>query len=847
MFFAIGLKVFSVVLNKGNTDFSQDVAAASLPVIYMNINERNMNALHGYTCEMEGSYLRDNITPINADRTLDIVVDTYGSSISKVGYELRSLDGSRLIEDTELESFDFSENVIKARLAFKDLIDDDKEYMLVIKLITGEGNTVRYYARIINTAELYLEDKLQFVTDFSNKTFSEATAVELKKYMEPNRDGDNSSYGHVTIHSNFNQLHWGNLQPMLISERNINLISIDSANACIELLYQVQAKNNFYNVREYFRLKQGSDRLYLMEYDRTMNQMIDETSNVVVKGKIINGIVDEDIQVAESPNGTVVEFVQQDSLYSFNPSGQLTRIFAFRDDKHDDARTRYDASNIKVLSIDESGNTYFIVYGYMSRGNHEGTTGLALYYYDAVINTIEEQIYIPYTKSFQMLEMDIAQLSYINIRNQIYLYMDGAVYTINLDTKDVETLANDLGENKFVSSGSNKMIAWQTGDSVIEYNSIQYYDLDKMTPKVVESGGGNIILPLGFIGEDLVYGTALINDITTDSAGRTIIPMYKVTIESIVGEKLLEYSRENVYITDVSISEEMIVLKRSFRDENMEYTEIDDDEILNNSVESVLKNSLKSVVTEEMETTYQIVLAKEGDYDSVKILNPKEVLYEENRTANLEYRDTKNRYYVYAGGRLREICSDAAEAVISAENLFGEVVNKNNAYIWDSGHRKGKARIETIGDTFIDDTVMTEEPVTEETENANIQEGVDTVTRTGSLTICLEQMLKYNEIYKDADTLLSGNNTVLSVLKDNIDGDVLDLTGCDLDSVLYYVGRGFPVLAMTGRGDAVLIVGYDAKNTVIYNPRDTEIRKMGINDSREFFELNGNRFVTYVK
>lgn len=52
---------------------------------------------------------------------------------------------------------------------------------------------------------------------------------------------------------------------------------------------------------------------------------------------------------------------------------------------------------------------------------------------------------------------------------------------------------------------------------------------------------------------------------------------------------------------------------------------------------------------------------------------------------------------------------------------------------------------------------------------------------------------------------------------------------------------------MTDRGNAVLIIGFDDKNTVIYNPLDTEVRKMGINDSRAFFESYGNKFISYIK
>ena len=81
------------------------------------------------------------------------------------------------------------------------------------------------------------------------------------------------------------------------------------------------------------------------------------------------------------------------------------------------------------------------------------------------------------------------------------------------------------------------------------------------------------------------------------------------------------------------------------------------------------------------------------------------------------------------------------------------------------------------------------------------------------------------------------------VLDENLE-EVLDLSGCTLDNVLYYVSQGKPVLALTEASDAVLIVGYDPQNTILFDP-DEGIRKMGINDSREFFEEAGNLFIGY--
>lgn len=43
---------------------------------------------------------------------------------------------------------------------------------------------------------------------------------------------------------------------------------------------------------------------------------------------------------------------------------------------------------------------------------------------------------------------------------------------------------------------------------------------------------------------------------------------------------------------------------------------------------------------------------------------------------------------------------------------------------------------------------------------------------------------------------------------------------------LYYVDQGMPVTAVTGDG-AVLIVGYDPQNVILWTPGQTELRSNG--------------------
>jgi len=76
---------------------------------------------------------------------------------------------------------------------------------------------------------------------------------------------------------------------------------------------------------------------------------------------------------------------------------------------------------------------------------------------------------------------------------------------------------------------------------------------------------------------------------------------------------------------------------------------------------------------------------------------------------------------------------------------------------------------------------------------------------------------------------------------------ILILSGCSLESMLYYVNRDIPVMAMLEDGNAVLIIGFNELNIVIFDPQTGTIYKKGMNDSKQWFEENGNNFITYIK
>jgi len=840
--FLISLFVSNIFLNRGNTDMTSEMTKATLPIVYMNVNDEYINPLHGYTTEMEGNYLRGPITPLMANRSVTFRADLYDAVIAKVSYEVRPVDMSRLIEETEVSDFTYEGDVIYATVTLKDLIEDDTEYMLIIKLMTSGGDVIRYYARVINRAELYLSEKMQFVREFSDKTMDKQNSADIKKYLESNADGDNSSFAYVNIHSNFRQLTWGDLDPVTVSDKDMEILEIDETTASIMLTYQVEILQQVHNVSEFFRLQRGK-RMYLMEYERIMNQVFDEEKNVVVNGKILHGMIyDKPVRI-ENDTGTIYAFVQENALYTYNISSKtMARLFAFADKENNDQRTRYNEHSIKPMSVDGVGNVWFIVYGYMNRGKNEGRMGVSLYYYDCAMNTIEEQLFIPYTKSYNILSKEIDSLAYISSRNRMYILLDGSVYSINIATRESEVMQDRISETGFYSSDDESMIAWQTGESIIDRTDIQLFQLGSMTPSVIPSSSGEAVVPLGFMDNDVIYGAAKISDVTTDYTGRTMIPMYSIKIQDQNGNILKDYHHNGIYVLDIEKNDNMLILKRVAKDADTgEYYSIADDQIVNNKTRTSLKNTLSTVVTDKTETTYQTVLYKGGDVDSssVKVTNPKEVVFEGSRDVKMSGDDPVKRYYVYAKGKLAGIYTLVSDAVLEASSLFGVVTDKRMAYIWESGNRKSSVRLTDL--EVSDNSTNTESEDGEAEPNDTGDTGVES-----SYVKCLDTMLKSGGVYKSTQEEVR-TKSLVKVLSDNLDADVLDLSGCSLSDVLYYVSQGYPVMAMTGEGGAVIIMGYDSKNTILYDPSEERIYKYGMNDSANMFEKAGNRFISYVK
>ena len=255
--FFLGIFLFSHFMNIENTDRTSAMAEPTLPVVYVRDGDQLINEMYGYTGQMQANYMRDTLTLLPSDYRLTVDVDTYGRTINKISYEVRSADATRLVENTEVTYLTEKDGYLEAELPLKKLLDQNEEYILQIVLHADNDQDISYYTRIVDRQSRDISNELAFCLDFSEKTFDPDRAAELSSYLEPNASGDNSSFAHVDIHSSYRMVVYNGLNAQRVTSPQLSVMEVRSNSASFRLTYLMTTQEgedspDYYNVTEIF-------------------------------------------------------------------------------------------------------------------------------------------------------------------------------------------------------------------------------------------------------------------------------------------------------------------------------------------------------------------------------------------------------------------------------------------------------------------------------------------------------------------------------------------------------------------------------------------------------------------
>ena len=799
--FAAALVISSLVLNRGSDDEIVDMGAPVLPRISFTVDGRQVNILSGYVGDMEITAMRDTITPLESDGTLQMNLEADGNEISSIKYEVYSLDGGETYKTGELENVTPEEPMA---LELNDALGESvQEAVLKVILTVGEED-ISYYTRIERPDEITAAGALEFAQDFHTKALEKSAAEELAVYLEPGEESDNSTYQTVNIHSDITHIQWGDLNPEVQGEVRWSIKESNSVYTSLLAKYQVSCEDDngevqMYDIKEFFRVRLSGDTVYLLDYNRDMQQVFNANLTVLDEDGIQFGIASNDIQYMTSDDDTIVAFVRERDLWLYDQdTDELSQVFSFSNQEGQDERSRNDQHAVRIISLDDSGNMAFAVYGYMNRGIHEGEVGVGIYYFNIDSNAIEEKAFIPSTKSFAIAEDELGKMVYYNHEQEmLYVLADGTLYQINLKNDDQTVLAEDLEDGQYAVSDDGHLMAYQTGGSLYTASEVTVMNLENGDQNTIQASEGDAVRPLGFVNGDFIYGKISSDDAGTMVSGEEITPMYEIEIRNSNNEAMASYSftDSGIYITDILVEGNMVTLNRVKKSGNV-YQSTDQEFITNNEERSDSTIALESYTTERMQSQMRLTFENGIKDTEPKVLRPNELVSGEPLTITLGGGSEGVKYYVYGMGELEGIYDRAGYAIQEAEEISGVVISSDQAYIWEKGNRD--LAYSTEAETF------------------RRQEG------ESSLEACERYMEQYN-------------------------AHQVDLTGCTLDQVLYVINKGCPMIALTNADHAILLTGYTRTDITYIDPDTGEEQTVGVGEMEKMVQGSGNTFIGYIQ
>lgn len=820
--FLIAVIVFSFLTNQGNADMTADMGGATLPRIQIVSGEYEINPLVGYVSEMNVGKMRSTITPVDFQSGITLRIEEGVLPIKALTYEVCSSDGKEILYKEKRKEIGEEPS-----LTFPGLELADREAILKLTLHT-EKQDIYYYTRICTKEGTDSDACLAFAERFHNMTFGKENTESIAAYLENGTEDDETeNLQKVTIHSDAEHLTWGELRPQIKGEVSRSIKEISGNYMTIVYDYEVecageQDETEVYQIREYLKVRYAEGTEYLLDYERTMEQELDASGNVLDNNGILLGIAKEELPYMANEAGTIVSFVQAGELWNYNQSQDaLSLVFSFADSEGYDIRNLYKEHEIQIVSVNEQGDTTFKVIGYMNRGEHEGEVGTAIYFFDIEKNFVEEKAFIPDNISSEILLKEQEQLVYYNEQQEVlYAMKEGTLYKVDLEKGKKEALVENLEKDQYVSSKDGRLLAYQTVSSLENAEEVKVLDFVTGKERTVTCSSGEFIRPLGFISEDFVYGIGRKEDAGAFVTGEHVCPMYKLEIRDTDNEVVKTYQADQVYVTGVTVEEKMLILDRVVKNESV-YTAVAKDYITSNEEVEKSNISVETYTSDEKERQVRIKYESGISDKKPKLLKPKQVLFENPVLIPFEEEGEAEVFYTYGKGKLLGIYASAADAIRQANENQGLVVSESQKYVWERGNRSLVYDIAGV-------------------DLSPYQEG-------NTLAAALNRLFAYEGKTVDAAGEMAAGKKPIEILQEQFLGNVLDLHGCSPEELCYILGKGTPIIAMTDLNNAVLLIGYNDSMITYVKPDTGEKVSVPYEELEALTVASGNTYLGYLK
>ena len=769
--------------------YYSEIEECSLPTISMLYHGQNINRIFGYTKEMDLQYIRDTIYILDSGYDITMEAQMYGNRVKALEFDLYDLDEDKLIQSTSVANYKMTDqDILTAVLPIENLIKQDQEYFIDIRLTDQDNRVIHYYSRVMYNSTSPVTDMMDMVLEHHDAMYDKTKRDLLADYQKPNSAvNDSTNFGHITLSSTVNSMYWGTMGVRVITEPVISIVDVDSDIAFFRLAYQVgrtseDGVNEYYDVSEFYRTRMYGENKYILSYERTVNQIFVPTDKNIGNKSVLIGIAqDLDIQTITNAAGNMNVFVAGKAIWFMDTDTKtLQKVFSFETNPVD-IRQNYDQHDIKLLKITDEGDFQFLVYGYMNRGMHEGQAGIGLYTYSAEKNEVREDIFIPSYLPYQVLKNSIGSLCYLNNNGILYILLDEFVYALDPSSNKATLVVSGLNENNFKASFTGRMLAWQDEGLTNTAVRIHVMDLETETSYYVTAQEGRNIKVLGFLDNDLVYGEGDTDHTYTTADGEEYLLMEDLyVINSNKEVQTSEHSSRGYFVTSV-VEYNRVVVNRVAR-VGSDYINGEDFTLFSTDLESYPSAEPYNTYDEDRRTINYIEVVNTMDSNRPAEINDtmKITLCSAETTDVRDMISDSGKYYVYAAGEITGILTSPAEAIMKAYYSTGVVVT-SSGYFYRRASR----------------------PLTVELTETSISQAI-------------------SQFRND---------------------ELLNITGIYLNQALYYTGRKIPLI-WEWYDRTCLIYGYDLFDNLMLRDIDTgEELLVAYDDIDPIFDESGRCFI----
>ena len=851
-----------------------------------------INSMQGYLTPLRTTLFRDCIVPLDDSKEVKILLPDDIDTGADITYELRSFDGSNLIEEGDFRFITTVDELTEYTASFRMDLTLGKEYSLRIKAERDE-DTVCFYTRVVKTDKGRLSDFLNYAESFSNATFQANAASQIIasttdavttfnvsgaeadiKNMEEefaetdsiatstdamegvrvadisgvfgSADATSAMYnasaasdvvsdgnpGYVTLKSSYEDAIYSGLR----IERLINPVpkvkELTEEGAVIEMRYKAISEENnqakTYAISEFFTLEydNGAAAIKVHDYRRYMDQDFDGRGFDSASNGICLGITaNRSPEYVFTEDSKIIAFVDNNSVWLYNnKSKSYSNVYGTSTDEAEKERIPQEGYGINLLSI-EDDILYFVVYGRINEGPREGQNGVVLYEYNIETYTLRELSYISSDLCLDALVLSTEKFCYFDKKSRHFYAMIGdSIVDVDIFSGKRENVVEDIPSSHIMVSEDMKVVAFPDSKDMTDVNKITIVDFENGTTIEKKESGKKLSL-LGFVGGNVFYGVADSKNIKQDIDDTPKFLFDKLCIVEPSGKVSKTYEKEGLYVSEITIKDNTIYLKRvTINEETGAVSEAKDDYISFKPRE--MGNDIKTAVRENDQYNDELYI----------VLPENIVMYQNNEEL------------------FTKVSLNSNDLVIKADDVE---LYKEPAYIYDSAGLKGisysvgKAVRQVYDDggyvVDADGTILYMEKVSKPYLTvAGTFEYKKADTDAESFAACNYMCMLAAGLDADYDEVRTRNNWVRNFAEAGDEVKGINLSGVKLETAIGYLSDGSPFAARIS-DRYVLVVSYNDDFIRYYDPiEDQEVRLQ-----RYLFQLKvndeGNEFYTYVK